>query len=78
MLEDGTYDVVVVDATHVDAPGEGVTTQLRVELAVLAGAHKGEIVALTSTDFRRDPLDLLATPGTIVVSDGIPRLTLED
>ena len=26
----------------------------------------------------RDPLDLLAVPGTVVVTDGVPHLTLED
>ena len=70
MLEDGTYDVLVVDADSTDG---GV----HVELTVLAGPHKGEVVALTAAGLERDPLDLLAAPGTLTVADGTPRLTLE-
>ena len=75
VLEDGTYDVVVVDAALADdaGPAAGV----RVELTVLAGAHKGEVVVVSATGLRRDPLDLLATPGTLVVEGGAPRLVLE-
>ena len=73
VLEDGTYDVVVVDADDGDAPGS-----VRLDLAVLAGPHKGELVTVTATDFGRDPLDVLASPGTLVVADGQPSFTLED
>ena len=72
-LPDGTYDVIVVDADEVpDAPGA-----VRVEVALIAGDHKGEVVALVAEGIDRDPLDLLAEPGTVVVADGVPRLTLE-
>jgi len=70
VLEDGTYDVVVIDADDVEG---GV----HVELTVLAGPHKGEVVALTAAGLARDPLDLLAAPGTLTVADGVPRLALE-
>lgn len=73
MLEDGTYDVVVVDAEPLGAP-EGA---IRIEVTVLAGAHKGELVAVAVAGLRRDPLDLLAVPGTLVVVDGHPDLALE-
>ena len=70
MLDDGTYDAIVVDAT--DA-ADGIT----VELTILAGAHKGEVVSLTATALTGDPLDLLATPATLTVVDGEPTLRLE-
>lgn len=75
MLDDGTYDVVVVDAELVDATDP--TGGVRVELTILAGEHKGEVLALTAAGLRRDPLDLLAAPGTLVVEAGAPSLRLE-
>lgn len=76
MLEDGTYDVVVVDAEQLEQL-DGAAVGLRVEVAVLAGPHKGEVLAITAHGLRRDPLDLLAVPGTVTVVDGAPHLTLE-
>lgn len=73
MLEDGTYDVLVVDAEALDAP----TGAIRVELTILAGPEKGEVFSLTAVGLGRDPLDLLAEPGTVTVTDGTPRLVLE-
>ncbi len=73
MLEDGIYDVLVVDAEAVDAP-EGA---IRVELTIIAGPSKGEVFSLTAVGLGRDPLDLLAEPGTVTVADGVPVLVLE-
>lgn len=72
MLEDGTYDAIVVDAD----PGAEAGT-ITVELAIAAGPHKGEVVSISMAAGERDPLDLLAVPATIVVADGRPSLTLE-
>lgn len=72
MFPDGRYDVIVVDAD----PGAD-DDQIVVELAVAAGDHKGELVTVTARGLGRDPLDLLAVPGTLVVADGTPTLTLE-
>ena len=72
MLADGTYDVVVVDAAEVDPDGAIV-----LDLTVLAGPHKGELVQVTATGTGRDPLDLLAVPATLTVVDGEPRVELE-
>lgn len=83
MLEDGSYDVVVVDAEQPEPSGESGTTDLALldlvvlDLAVLAGPHKGEMVRVTASGLDRDPLDLLAIPGTLVVADGEPRVELE-
>jgi len=69
-LPDGTYDAIVVDAE--ERPG-GVTA---VELTVLAGPHKGQVLEL-SGPADGDPLDLLGVPATITVADGRPRLRLD-
>lgn len=73
MLEDGTYDVLVVDAEALDAPPGAI----RVELTILSGPAKGELFALTAVGLGRDALDLLAEPGTVTVTGGTPRLVLE-
>lgn len=70
MLEDGTYDVLVVD---VDADDDAI----RLDLTVVAGPHKGEVITLGARGLQRDPLDLLGVPGTVTVADGSPRLALE-
>jgi hypothetical protein len=72
MLDDGTYDVLVVDAAEGSGPGV-----VGLELTVLDGTHKGEVVKVTASGIERDPLDLLGIPGTLVVVDGEPRVHLE-
>lgn len=75
MIEDGTYDAIVVDAETGDETGA-----VRLELAIAGGPHKGEMVSVTGSDpayASTDPIDLLAIPATIVVTDGTPSVTLE-
>lgn len=71
MLEDGTYDALVFDAD--DRDDGGVT----VELTILAGEHKGEVVTVTSARWTGDALDLLGIPATITVADGRPTVDFE-
>jgi hypothetical protein len=70
-LADGRYDALVVDA----APDEGGDTH--VELTILAGPHKGEVVGVRATGLAGDALDLLGIPATLVVADGVPNVTFE-
>jgi hypothetical protein len=71
MLPDGTYDVFVVDA-EADAPGA-----LRLELTILAGEHKGELVSMRAEGLAVDEVAVLGTPGTLTVAAGEPSLALE-
>ena len=71
MLPDGSYDVLVVDATA-DGPAG-----LHLEVTVLAGEHKGEVVAVRASGLAVDEIEALGTPGTLTVQDGEPRLALE-
>jgi hypothetical protein len=73
VFPDGRYDAIVVDA---DA-GPGGDDEVVLELAIAAGEHKGEIVTITATGLGRDPLDLLAVPATLTVTDGAPSINLE-
>jgi len=71
MLPDGTYDVFVVDAEA----GDG--DRVRLELTILAGDHKGEVVSTQAQGLGVDELTVLGTPGTLTVRDGEPSLVLE-
>ena len=71
MLEDGRYDAIVFDA---DEAADGPLT---VELTILAGEHKGEVVSLRTDSWKGDPLELLGIPATITVRDGEPAVTFE-
>jgi hypothetical protein len=70
-LADGTYDALVVDA---EDRGDGSTG---VELTIVAGTAKGEVVKLVARNLRGDPLDLLGVPATITVRDGSPAVRFE-
>jgi hypothetical protein len=70
VLDDGTYDTLVVDATPADG---GVS----IELTIVAGPAKGEVVTILAHGLAGDPVDLLGVPGTLTVADGAPSLRLE-
>ncbi len=70
MIEDGTYDAMIVDAQDTDGGA------VRVELALSSGSHKGELVVLRGSFGVRDALQLLGLPATLVVRDGVPSVTL--
>ena len=74
MLPDGRYDVFVVDATPVAGGGDGA---FRLELAIIAGGHKGEVVAVAATGLATNEIDLVGVPATLVVADGRPTVTLD-
>jgi hypothetical protein len=71
MLPDGTYDVFVVDAAADGADA------LRLELTILAGEQKGEVVSMRAQGLAVDELDALGLPGTLTVAAGEPALVLE-
>lgn len=73
MLPDGTYDVFVVDASALPGDGGG----LRLEVTILAGDHKGEVVAVNAVGLDVDEVDALGTPGTLTVERGEPAIILE-
>ena len=70
VLEDGTYDVFVVDAA-----AEGPA--LRLEVTILAGPHKGDVVGVLAEGLGVGELDVLGMPGTLTVADGEPSVLLD-
>ena len=71
MLPDGTYDVFVVDAAADGADA------LHLEVTILAGEQKGEVVSVRAAGLGLDELDALGLPGTLTVTGGEPGLALE-
>jgi len=70
-LPDGTYDAMVVDtATRDDG-------SVAVDLTIIAGEAKGEVVTLRAENLAGDPLDLLGVPATITVAEGRPSVRFE-
>lgn len=73
MLDDGTYDALVVDATPRD---DG---SVSIDLTIVSGPAKGEVVTIAARQLAGDPdpIDLLGIPATLTVADGAPSLRLE-
>ena len=65
-LPDGRYDAFVIDA---DDDG--------LELTLVSGEHKGEVLAVSSSSSLGDPVDLMGMPATLVVTDGVPSVTID-
>jgi hypothetical protein len=82
VLDDGTYDAIVVDAGAVDPAADAAgdtagTGAVSIELTIVAGPAKGEMVTVIGHNLGGDPLDLLGVPATLTVTDGAPALRLE-
>ena len=73
MLDDGTYDALVVDADEVDG-ADGVVS---VELALSSGPHKGDVVAVRGRFPVGHPIELLGLPATLTVEGGRPSVVVE-
>jgi hypothetical protein len=70
VLADGSYDAFIFDAS---ADGDAMV----LELTIIAGEHKGEVVAVRATGLASDEIELLGTPATIVVEAGAPRVIVD-
>ena len=71
-MPDGRYDVFIVDAETID------DETMRVEIAMVTGDDKGDVFAIRGPHLAEDPVLLLGLPGTLVVTDGVPRLHVDD
>lgn len=74
MLADGTYDAFIVDAT-IEQASTGRVTHL--ELTIVAGDHKGEVVSLSARNLQGGEFDLIGMPATITVIDGTPHVQID-
>ena len=71
-LSDGVYDVLVVDAQRNQEKNAVV-----LELVLVAGPHKGDVVHVRMSNADDDALSLLGLPGVLTVADGVPSFQLE-
>ena len=75
LLDDGRYDALVVDATPYE---DAEQTGCRIELTIVAGPRKGEVVSVRAAGMSEDrALGLLGVPATITVAAGIPKILFE-
>ena len=67
-IEDGSYDVVVIEALEVG------DESLLIELVITSGAHRGDVIRVHA---RLDIAwtELLGAPATLTVSDGKPHIS---
>jgi hypothetical protein len=89
VLADGTYDAIVVDAADVDAADvdaadvdarDGDETGgacVRLELTIVAGPHKGDMVAVRAEHLAMTAVETLGLPARLVVTDQRPEVVLE-
>jgi hypothetical protein len=76
MIPDGTYDAFVVDAE----PGvaDDGTAPIHLELTILAGEHKGNMITVTAVGLAGTEIDLMGMPATLTVVAGQPSVCIDD
>lgn len=71
-LDDGRNKAFIVWADEQD---DEQPARVRLDLTIATGARRGDVVSITGARFtRRDPLDLVGLPCTLVVERGVPRM----
>jgi hypothetical protein len=74
-LADGEYPAFVVDLEPgLDDSGSDV---MHLELTILSGEHKGDLVSISSSTVTGDYVDLIGMPATLTVSGGQPDVTID-
>jgi hypothetical protein len=75
MIPDGSYDAFVVDAE----PGvaDDGTEHMHLDLTILSGEHKGNLVSVTATGLPGTEIDLMGMPATLTVTNGCPAVRID-
>ena len=71
-LDDGTYDGFIID---VDELAEAM---VRLDITILGGERKGDVIEIAVANLAADPLDLIGMPVTITVTGGHPTVSVDD
>lgn len=69
MLEDGSYEGLVVDVSDAD--------RVVLSIVVTGGAHKGEVVDVRADGLHDDVVGLLGMPCVLSVVQGEPRVVFD-
>lgn len=82
LLPDGEHDAFVIDATAhsgdgADTPVEGSGQSWVLELTIVSGPHKGEVVTVHASQLDGDEFDLMGMPATLTVTDGNPTVRID-
>lgn len=75
-LPDGTHDALVIDV-HDGTDDLGRATQ-RLDLTVVAGVSKGQVVTIVTGQPLGDEIALIGMPATITVHGGEPSVVIDD
>ena len=60
-----------------DGVADDGTAVLHLELTLLTGATRGEVVSLTSSEVLGTFIDLMGMPATLTVRDGHPSVVID-
>lgn len=71
-LPDGEYPAFIVDVEEDDGAVHAL------DLTILTGDHKGEVVRVAASGMTGSFVDLLGMPATITVAGGTPSVTVDD
>lgn len=84
VLPDGDHDVFIIDANSdpdaTDAgsiSGHGPNRVWMLEMTIVSGPHKGEVVTVRATNLDGDEFDLMGMPATLTVADGNPTVRID-
>jgi hypothetical protein len=72
VIPDGSYDVFVIDALPLDGDGGW-----QLDLTIVAGDHKGEVLSVRAVGMTGTEFDLMGMPGTLTVTDETPSFRLD-
>jgi hypothetical protein len=76
VIPDGTYDAFVVDAES--GLGDDGIEHMHLDLTILSGEQKGNVVSLTAAGLPGTEIDLMGMPATLTVTDGVPTVRIDD
>ena len=75
MIPDGTYDAFVIDAER--GLADDGAEHMHLDLTILSGEQKGNVVSLTAAGLRGSEIDLMGMPATLTVADGVPSVRID-
>jgi hypothetical protein len=72
VLADGSYEALVIDAD-----GDGDADTIHLSITIISGDARGEVVEVRAAQLQYDPLDLLAMPCILTITDGEPKVVFD-
>ncbi len=75
-VPDGNYDAFVVDAES--GLADDGTEHMHLDLTILSGEQKGNIVSVTTAGLPGTEIDLMGMPATLTVVAGVPTVRIDD